>query len=559
MPRSIRPLTCSLVLTGSLALSACSTLQPRPPASPVDADWQAAERALRAQQWPAAQPPLARLLQQDLQNGHLQFLAALVEEQRALGEDRSRLQLAAVGYENAWRFAPGYLPAGLRRGAVELQRGDWRRAQDAYAAAAMAQPDGWEAYYGLAVAAYYGQDLPLLRLATQRALALAPGQPEVLRLAAFALAAEGEPAARDLALRARGLQTDGGEDSRWLARVDEYLSAPRETSPVALTDLTEAEAPSTVEDGQDEAPLNQVVVEVTLLLNSVLDVENRGVNLFDGLRVLYGYSNTLTQTVDAFGRSSSRSIVSQISSPQLDYSLNLFNDSGQYYGVVARPSITAHLGRVSEFFAGRTVNVEVSGVNLGSLQPIDVGIRLQVTPEFIDREKVTFTLDAGRSFLSQEQIGSFNNSLTTFRQSVSATADVAFGETLVLSALSEQVSDKAFSKVPLAGEVPVLNWFTRRSSDARRQESLIILVTPTLPTRFDSRVSGARRGQQVDALLAAWQTRIDPATDVEAILRRLQKMPWLRHPQAQDLPLVPHAGAASPAALIVENLRLARR
>jgi type II secretory pathway component HofQ len=33
----------------------------------------------------------------------------------------------------------------------------------------------------------------------------------------------------------------------------------------------------------------------------------------------------------------------------------------------------------------------------------------------------------------------------------------------VLSALSEQVSDKAFSKVPLAGEVPVLNWFTRRA------------------------------------------------------------------------------------------------
>lgn len=100
----------------------------------------------------------------------------------------------------------------------------------------------------------------------------------------------------------------------------------------------------------------------------------------------------------------------------------------------------------------------------------------------------------------------------------------------MLSALSEQVSDKAVSKVPLAGDIPVLNWFTRRSTDARLQESLIILVTPTLPTNFDSRVSSARRGRQLDALLAAWQTRINPVSAVEAVLQRLQRMPWLRHP-----------------------------
>ncbi|MFP5306850.1 MAG: hypothetical protein ACLGI7_13625, partial [Gammaproteobacteria bacterium] len=190
-----------------------------------------------------------------------------------------------------------------------------------------------------------------------------------------------------------------------------------------------------------------------------------------------------------------------------------------------------------QFFAGRTLNVEVSGINLGTLQPIDVGVQLRVTPEVIAPDQVTFRVTAERSFLSQEQIGTFEASLTTFRQSVSATADIAFGQTLVLSALSEQVSDKAFSKVPVAGDIPVVDWFTSRSTDARRQESLLILVTPRLPLSFSTPDDPLRRERAVQELLRVWNERIDPRTDVPAILARLQKTRWLRPPEPGDLRL----------------------
>lgn len=540
------------VLAALALLTGCATQTSRLDEARFSDDWHTAARALNAQHWAEARVPLARLLQQDLRNGHLQFLHALGTEQQARAGDRALLEQAAVGYANAARFAPGHYWALLHWGFLDLENGEYAAAQARFAEAAMDQPQRWEAFYGLGVASYYRHDLPLLHLAAQRVHRLAPDDVDGLRLLALASAFEQDGQALQLAQRAAERDTENAR-SHFLRRVAEIgRGHAYSTADFFETDRPQVAAPSPL-------PPNQVIVEVTILLSSILDQSVRGVNLFDGLRVLYGYSNTLQQVAGNFGRETQRSITSQISSPQLDYSLNLFNDSGQYYSVVARPSITAHLGRQSQFFAGRTLNVEVSGVNLGQLQPIDVGVQLRVTPEQIDADKVTFQVAAERSFLSQDQIGSFERSLTTFRQAVSATADIAFGQTLVLSALSEQVSDRAFSKVPIAGEVPVLNWFTRRNNDARRQESLLILVTPKLPLSFSTPDDPARRERAVQQLLEVWSQRIDPRTDIPAVLDRLKHSRWLRPPKAGDLRTRLPQAAEWRSEAIAESLLLARR
>ena len=546
------------MLTTTLALAGCASNAARNASKEPTSDWPLAERALRSGQWEQAQAPIARLLQQDLRNGQLQFLHALTEEGIGREHDRARLDLAAVGYANAERFAPGNYWALLQLGYIELERGNYRTAQSRFAEAVLDQPRRWEAFYGLGVASYYRRDLPLMRLAAERSFALAPEQRESIRLNAFALAVAGEPEAQVMTQKL--VATGDDADARYaMRRVAEYLEVAPAVRQTPLGEEGGDSAPLAPLTQNPASALNQVVVEVTILLNSVLDQANRGVNLFDGLRVLYGYTNTLSQISGSLGRESTRTITSQISTPQLDYSLNLFNDSGQYYSVVARPSITAHLGRESQFFAGRTLNVAVSGINLGQLQPIDVGVQLKVTPEFIDDKRVVFNLDAARSFLSQDQIGNFDSSLTTFRQSVSATADVEFGQTLVLSALSEQVNDKSFSKVPGVGDVPVANWFTKRSTDLRRQESLIILVTPTLPLNISTPDTPESREQSVNQLLALWNQRIEPTSDIPAIIRRLKQSRWLRAPESGDLRTRLPQAAQWRREAIEESLLLARR
>ncbi|WP_211242891.1 hypothetical protein [Sinimarinibacterium sp. CAU 1509] len=543
----------------TLGLGACAMQPQRDVATGAPADdWSVAAAALRGGAWADAEPPLARLVQQDLRNGHLQFLYALAQENSARKTDRARLQLAEVGYANAARFASGNYWALLRLGALELERGDWAAAQSRFAEAALDQPQRWEAFYGLGVASYHRQDTPLLYLAAKRTVQLASEREDAQRLAALALAVQGEPEAMTMARRAARLNDDPAEDAYFERRVAEYLELAQADTGTASDAGIDDTAAAPVRAARPEPAPTQVVVEVTILLSSMLNNKNRGVNLFDGLRVLYGYSNVLQQFSEGLTRQSTRTITSQISSPQLDYSLNLFNDSGQYYNVVARPSITAHLGRESQFFAGRTINVEVSGVNLGSLQPIDVGVQLVVTPEYIDNRRVTFRLDASRSFLTQEQIGTFENSLALFRQSVGATADVEFGQTLVLSALSEQVQDKSFSKVPVVGDVPVANWLTSHSVDSQRQESLLILVTPSLPLSYDTPDSPGRRSKTVESLLELWHQRVDPNSDVNAIIKRLERSHWLRTPKRGDLKLRVGNEPADQREAIEESLMLGR-
>jgi type II secretory pathway component GspD/PulD (secretin) len=189
--------------------------------------------------------------------------------------------------------------------------------------------------------------------------------------------------------------------------------------------------------------------------------------------------------------------------------------------VLARPSLTAHLGRESEFFAGRTINVSVGGVNLGSLQPIDIGVGLKVEPELIEGDRVRFRVNASRSFLSREEAGTFAESLTTFKQLVSATAELKFGQTLVLSALSESVDDNTFSKSPGLGSVPGVSTFFKESSELHRQETLLVLITPVPVTEFasDARPTPAA----LAALIDTWKTKIDPHSNLGAIVQRLGK------------------------------------
>lgn len=76
---------------------------------------------------------------------------------------------------------------------------------------------------------------------------------------------------------------------------------------------------------------------------------------------------------------------------------------------------------------------------------------------------------------------------TTFKQVVNATAEVEFGQTLLLSALSEKVRDAALSKTPGLGDVPGMSVLFNERTALNRTESLLVLVTPMRPTTIATR------------------------------------------------------------------------
>jgi type II secretory pathway component GspD/PulD (secretin) len=204
-----------------------------------------------------------------------------------------------------------------------------------------------------------------------------------------------------------------------------------------------------------------------------------------------------------------------------------------------------------------TPTVGVSGVNLGTVQPIDVGVGLKVTPERIDGSKVKFQVNANRSFLSREQIGTFQEALTTFKQLVNATAEVEFGQTLLLSALSEKVRDATFSKTPGLGDVPGVSALFNDRTALNRTESLLVLVTPLRSTTIATR--DREPATTVERLRKGWSTWIDPNSSVDAVLSRLESQQFFGKPEVGD---VRWRSALTPALLqeaLAENIQLARR
>lgn len=448
--------------------------------------------------------------------------------QRAGSTDPEATELALAGYDLALKAEPGSFWAAALAGRAALDRGRFGEAVRRYAQAVMARPDHPEAMLALAASAYRSGDAPLAAAAAARAAELAAtpaGKADALRLAALAEAGSGEALRSTQALAA-------------LAALDPARAAevtPRMQQLVQTAAVDQAPASS---EPVAEAPPSQISVDVAIVLAQNTARERIGMNLLDGLRLQYGTSRSDTRTIfsgEIRSDNTQRVITETISIPQLTYNINMFNRGGQYYQVVARPSLTAYRGEISEFFVGRTLKVAVNGVNAAQLEQIDIGIELKVTPVEITPEGARVRIETGRSFLTSDPAGTFNEALTTFRQRVAATAEIRFGETLVLSGLSESVDDATFSKTPVLGDLPLAGSLFNERGKTSRRDSVLILVTPARPAALPGRPWV--RAEAVDRLVKLWTQVIDPSSNGVDAAARLSRMHLFTRMAPGDSPL----------------------
>jgi hypothetical protein len=137
-----------------------------------------------------------------------------------------------------------------------------------------------------------------------------------------------------------------------------------------------------------------------------------------------------------------------------------------------------------------------------------------------------------RGFFSEQNASSFRESVSTFKQSVSATADVKFGETLILSGLTESVTDGVSSRTPVLGDIPVLDTLFSRSTKLKRTRSAIILVTPSQPG-FINRTTNT--SAKVERLVRLWDSVIEPRIGVESLMDKYLRGPSFSRSAAGDV------------------------
>ena len=202
--------------------------------------------------------------------------------------------------------------------------------------------------------------------------------------------------------------------------------------------------------------------------------------------------------------------------------LNALESSGFAY-TLSRPSLVAMSGQSASFLAGGEfpVPVPTSGSDSYSIQYKEFGVRLNLTPTVIDRNRIVLKVAPEVSELD------FNNGVTIGGTSVPAlsirrtdtSVSLADGESFIISGLVSTRNAAEVNRLPGLGNVPVLGAFFRSSSIDREERELLMIVTPHLvqPLAADAALPELPGQEMRDYEPSLFQQLFDPKDNFNRI------------------------------------------
>lgn len=475
----------------------------------------------------------------DVTNSHLHFLNGLTYHLRAMKGDASAQALAQQGYELSVQFDESNWVARYYLGRIKLDQKDYDGAREQLAEAVILHPDEPDLLYSLAVAAYYSQDLETAAGALDRLRQISPDAPKALEASSIVMAGLNRPAIAKSFLDQYKAVAKDDRRARYLSRrIDDWKrfyvqvadnapppspaaaedvqvaqmpAAPAEAggstfgaptegsafgaplSPTGTTDAAaapaDAAAPAAVGEGDQH---KMVIVDVVMIRTEEDHTTSKGVNLLNGLQLQFGSTSASTAGFVA-SRTSTKTIGGATSTltralniPSINYSLNIANANSKRNEILARPTLIAMNGLESKFFSGQNiVGVVVGGGDSGSTEKVvqDIGVELTVKPTFLPDGRIMLTARAIRTFLTTPNTTSitFSTRIDTSKTNVTANVAMNFGETLILSGLSEKETERIRDGVPGVQDVPLLQYFFSKQTTRDFQKSALILLTPRDP------------------------------------------------------------------------------
>ena len=239
-----------------------------------------------------------------------------------------------------------------------------------------------------------------------------------------------------------------------------------------------------------------VIVDVVIIRTEEDNTTSKGVNLLNGLTLQFGGGVSDTA---AFGISNisyksdetpglAKTITRAINIPSITYSLNIANSATARNEILARPTLVALSGQESEFFSGIRIQAAAIGgaSNTGSSVQIEdeIGVRLKVLPEFLEDGRVKLAVEAERTFLATPNTTSitYEFRVDTSKTNVIANVAMNYGETLILSGMSEKETERVSSGVPFLQDIPLIQYFFSKRTTRDFHKSVLILLTPRPPS-----------------------------------------------------------------------------
>ena len=540
-------------------------------------------------------------LQGDINNSYLHFLNGLTYHLRGLDGEGKLYTLAQQGYEMAIQFDASNKLARHYLGLLFIDRREYVMAKEQLMEAALYDKNDAELLYDLAVAAYYAKD-PATSYAALQGVLAADGSKEtaqLLRALSIVAAAAGDDAGARGFLERLARAPQGSDELRFTeGRVNTWrdmyggrlIKAQFPTAPPVAGGYPGAPAPggypgAPAPGGYPGAPApggypgapggipgapggipgapragggffekNMVMLDVAIIATEEDNTDTFGVNLLDGLKIQFGNSsgsaavlrNVTSDLVNTVN--STAAITRIIQMPAITYTLNIANAQDRRNEVLARPTLVALGGLPSTFFSG--VDVIGAAISTGAGGSVQVqkeaGVKLSLTPEFLPDDLIKIQVTAERTFLTNPSSNVvFDFRLDTSKTLVNANVAMKFGETLILSGLSERNTEANSSGVPVLRDIPIVQYLFNRKSKRDYFKSVLIMVTPRRPN-YTNRSSkdveaDAAKMNDFEKVHAEFENKFKlwfkPVPTVALAVSAIETSPLFREFRAGDLKL----------------------
>ncbi len=453
-------------------------------------------RAFAAKDYATASSQFNQALRYDPRNSYLQFLNGLSYHMRAEAGEPTQYESARLGYELALKFDKSNYLASQQLARYYLKKQNYKQAQEYFAYSLLYQPDNPDLLYGLAKSSYYQGDLETAFGAILRAKELGPKNPGIISGNAVISASLGEFTSADLMLAEfRTIEPASPRVERVEERIREWQQLYKSQQSVQVAAVATGADNSSVPlpldiktenkiDPQSLIPdQKMVVIDVTMIRTEEDESTNKGVNLLNGLKLQFGGDATLSTSLSPGSSGTpngfTRNVTGRISIPQIEYNMNIFNSSSNRNEILARPTIIALDGKESRFFAGSTLNVAIQGNDSpGSIEKVETGITLQVTPTFLASGSIQLSLMVSRSSFENEADGNFRESVKVSKNEVTANVIMKYGQTLVLSGLREKETVQGKDGVPILMDIPLVQYLFSNKKTSDIHKSILVFLTP---------------------------------------------------------------------------------
>ncbi|OJT26497.1 secretin [Archangium sp. Cb G35] len=165
-----------------------------------------------------------------------------------------------------------------------------------------------------------------------------------------------------------------------------------------------------------------------------------------------------------------------------DFSIGFQGNDG-YGRLLAQPKLVCASGEKAEFLAGGEVPIPLITQNQFSVEYKPYGVILNLRPTADRNGNIQTEIEAEASEIDTSVAVSFGSSaaIPGFRsRKVKTNVTVRHGETIVLSGVFSHDEQKAVSKLPGLGHIPIIGeLFKSRAFDSTKRE-LVIFVTPRI-------------------------------------------------------------------------------